>query len=92
MSCLVRAGRAIVRQEAKLEAWMWLVGTVYNWATYHHTLAIELQVSERKRYWLKRTPAIASQLTDHLWTIEEILKWKRPTVGALRQRLLDGVA
>ena len=92
MSCLVRAGRAMVRQEAKLEAWMWVVGTVYNWATYHQSLAIELTVSPRKRYWLKRTPAIASQLTDHLWTVEEILKWKRPTLGALRQQLLKGVA
>jgi hypothetical protein len=51
-----------------------------------------LQVSERKRYWLKRTPAIASQLTDHRWTVADILKWKRPLVGALRKRLLEGIA
>jgi transposase-like protein len=92
MACLVRDGRALVRQEAQLEAWMWLVGTVYNWATYHQSLGIELQVSERKRYWLKRTPAIASQLTDHRWTVADILKWKRPLVGALRKRLLEGIA
>lgn len=92
MSCLVRDGRAIVRQEAKLEAWMWLVGTVYNWATYHQSLAIELPVSEHKRFWLKRTPAIASQLTDHRWSVEEILKWKRPASGALHKRLIEGAA
>jgi transposase-like protein len=88
MSCLTRDGRAILRQEAKLEAWMWLVGTVYNWATYHQSLSIELTVSKRKRYWLKRSPAIASQLTEHLWTVEEILTWKRPTSGAFRKQFL----
>lgn len=71
---------------------MWLVGTVYNWATYHQSLALELRVSARKRYWLKRTPAIASQLTDHRWSMDEILKWKRPSSGALRKRLLEGIA
>lgn len=92
MSCLVRDGRAIIRHEAKLEAWMWLVGTVYNWATYHQSLALELKVSARKRYWLKRTPAIASHLTDHLWTIEEILQWKRPISGAFGKQFLRGEA
>lgn len=88
MSCLVRDGRAIIRQESKLETWMWLVGTVYNWATYHQSLAIELKVSHRKRFWLKRTPAIASQLTDHLWSVDEILRWKRPTSRAFAKQFL----
>ena len=92
MACIVRDGRAIIRHEDRLESWMWLVGSVYNWCTYHQSLAIELPVSERKRFWLKRTPAIAAQLADHRWTIAELLTWKRPASGTLQKRLLEDLA
>jgi transposase-like protein len=81
MACLVRDGRALLHTEVHLANWMWLCGTVYNWCTYHQSLAIELTVSERKRFWVKRTPAIAAQLTDHRWTMEEVLRWKCPPLG-----------
>jgi transposase-like protein len=91
-ACLVRDGRSLIRQPQHLSAWMWLVGSVYNWATYHQSLALALPVSRRKRFWLKRTPAIAAGLTDHRWTTAELLWWKHPTHYLLRQQILRATA
>ena len=78
LSCLARRSRQMTRQTDTLEAWMWLQGSVYNWCTVHQALATPLPLSTGKRRWLKPTPAIAAQLTDHQWTIEELMTWKRP--------------
>lgn len=78
MACLVRDGRCLLHKPQRLQAWMWLLGTVYNWATYHESLALELKVTEGKHFWLNHSPAIAAHLTDHCWSVEEILKWKYP--------------
>jgi transposase-like protein len=76
IAAIIRDGRHLLHQAPPLEAWMWLVGCVYNWCTHHDALAIPLPVSPRKRFWLKRTPAIAAGLTDHCWSVEELLWWK----------------
>lgn len=57
---LVRRSRATVRQVATLECGMWLVGTAYNFATPHRSLN-------------GRTPAQVAGLTDHRWTVQELL-------------------
>ena len=44
---------------------------VYNFARHVRTLAIE--VNETQRRWLNRSPAMAAGLTDHIWSIEELL-------------------
>ena len=88
IAAIVRHGRQLLHQAAPLEAWMWLVGSVYNWCCYHDSLAIALPVSPRRNFWLKRTPAIAAGLTDHRWTIAELLCWKHPTGYGLRRRIL----
>ncbi len=62
---LVRRGRATVRQVATLEAGLWLVGTVYNFVTPHRSLS-------------NRTPAQAAGLTDHRWTMHELLTFPVP--------------
>jgi hypothetical protein len=62
---LVRRSRATVRHRATLAAGMWLVGTVYNFATPHRSLD-------------GRTPAQAAGLTDHQWTIHELLTFPVP--------------
>jgi transposase-like protein len=91
-ACLVRDGRALIHQPQHLTAWMWLVGSVYNWCSYHDALAIPCVVSERKRFWLKRTPAIAAGLSDHPCTVAELLWWKRPSTSQLQRRLLSAGA
>lgn len=78
MACLTRRGRALARFPERLTHGMYLVGVVYNLCTYHDSLALELVISPRKRRWLRRTPAIAAGLTDHCWTVAEVLNYKVP--------------
>ncbi len=62
---LVRRSRATVRHLATLEGGMWLVGTAYNFSTPHRSLG-------------HRTPAQAAGVTDHCWTIHELLTFPVP--------------
>lgn len=78
LAALARRGRATVRQIATLEQAAYLVGTVYNFCTYHQSLAQELVLPRNRRRWLRRTPANAAGITDHLWTVEELLLFKVP--------------
>jgi len=78
LACLVRRGRALARQVDTLEAGMYLVGCVYNFCTHHHSLRLKLWVTERRIHWVQRTPAAAVGLTDHRWSVEELLMFKLP--------------
>jgi transposase-like protein len=71
---LVRRGRGLYRQEATLQAGMYLVGTVYNFGTFHHSLRQE--PAEGRRKWVERTPAMAAGITDHCWSLKELLTYK----------------
>jgi transposase-like protein len=75
---LVRRGRALARQMPTLHHGMYLVGTVYNFCTYHDSLRLPLYLSPSRRRWLRRTPAIAAGITDHLWSVEELLSFHVP--------------
>jgi transposase-like protein len=75
---LVRRTRALARHPQTLQAGMYVVGCIYNFCTYHQSLRIPLYVSERRRRWLRRTPAIAAGLTDHCWTVQELFLFKVP--------------
>jgi transposase-like protein len=76
LACLVRRGRALARQVETLEAGMYLVGCVYNFCTHHKSLRLPLWITERRVHWVKRTPAIAAGLTDHRWSVLELLAFK----------------
>lgn len=81
MACLARRTRALARTSASLTHGMYLVGCVYNFCTYHHSLRLPLHVAARcntHHRWVQRTPAIAASLTDHLWSVEELLTFKVP--------------
>jgi transposase-like protein len=78
LACLVRRGRALARQVETLEAGMFLVGCVYNFCTHHHSLRLKLWITERHLHWVPRTPAVAAQLTDHCWSVKELLMFKLP--------------
>jgi len=78
IAALVRRGRALARQIPTLHDGMYLVGTVYNFCTYHKSLRVPLYVSNYRRRWLRRTPAIAAGITDHRWTVEELLTFQVP--------------
>ena len=52
----------------KVEA-IWLFGSIYNFCIPHGSLRICVVKAEKKCY-LKRTPAMASGLTRHVWSVK----------------------
>ena len=86
LASLVRRSRALVKQLPTLHAGVYLVGTVYNFCTYHNSLRVELLLPNQRRRWLKRTPAIAAGITDHLWSVSELLWYKVPKPPILPKR------
>jgi hypothetical protein len=44
----------------------------YNWIRPHKSLRLEIK-DDPKHKWRPRTPAMAAGLTDHIWTIKELL-------------------
>jgi hypothetical protein len=78
LSHLARRTRNLAQQPETLQAGMYLLGCVYNFCTYHQSLRLPLLLPDGSTRWLKRTPAIAAGLTDHLWSIEELFLFKVP--------------
>ncbi len=74
---LVRRGRALARTEAMLTAGMWLVGGAYNFCWEHDSLRLAAPTGAARK-WLQRTPAMAAGLTDHRWTLRELLHYQVP--------------
>jgi len=70
LAMLVRRTRGAARRQARLQAGMYLVGTVYNFCTYHDSLTLRGQG--------RRTPAMAAGITDHCWSMAELLRRRVP--------------
>jgi transposase-like protein len=76
---LVRRGRGLVHQMPTLQAGVYLVGTVYNFCTHHDSLRVPLYLGwAERRHWVLRTPAMATGITDHCWTVQELLGYHVP--------------
>jgi len=73
---LARRSRNTLKVSQRLEAQVYLMGTVYNFCSYHQSLTVALYITEKRKHRVPRTPAMAAALTDHRWTIEELLKFK----------------
>ncbi len=65
---LARRCRALARHTLTLHEGMFVVGTVYNFCTPHVSLS----------HAHKTTPAMAAGLTDHCWTMQELLSFRVP--------------
>ena len=65
---LARRCRALARHPLTLHEGMFLVGTVYNCCTPHESLSPAQ----------KTTPAMAAGITDHCWTMRELLSFRVP--------------
>jgi transposase-like protein len=74
---LVRRGRAIAHKMETLTAGMYLVGCAYNFCWDHTSLRV-LAPAGRGRKWQERTPAMAAGLTDHRWSLHELLRHQVP--------------
>ncbi|HEY7907479.1 MAG TPA: hypothetical protein VIC60_01340, partial [Thermomicrobiales bacterium] len=66
LAALARRTRGAGRTVARLEAGMWLIGTVYNVCTPHDSLPHNA------------TPAMAARITDHRWSMDELLHYRVP--------------
>jgi hypothetical protein len=62
MPALVRRTRTPSGRRAQLEAALFWTGCVYNFCQVHATLA--------------GTPAMAADLTDHVWSIDELIRYR----------------
>jgi len=72
-SCLASLGRRTrrsARRVATVVGGMYLVGTLYNFCTPHSSLT--LANGERQ------TPAMAAGITDHVWSVGELLHYRVP--------------
>jgi transposase-like protein len=77
---LVRRSRALARQVPTLEQGMYLIGTVYNFCTCHDSLRLRRRgrPDQAGHRWHERTPAMAAGLTDHCWSVHELLSFHVP--------------
>ncbi len=69
LASLTRRGRALARHTLTLQHGMYLIGTVYNFCTPHASLALLRDGT---------TPAMAAGITDHCWTVQELLSFHVP--------------
>ena len=74
---LARRGRAIARTDRLLTAGMWLVGSAYNFCWAHDSLRLAAPAGAGRK-WIERTPAMAAGLSDHRWTMGELLHYQVP--------------
>ena len=74
---LVRRGRAIAHKVETLTAGMYLVGGAYNFCWAHGSLRV-LAPAGIGRKWQERTPAMVAGLTDHPWSMHELLRYQVP--------------
>src|SRR5262245_48735847 len=73
---LARWCRVLASQTLTLEHGMYLIGTVYNFCTYHASLHLAAQATGTGA--INRTPAMAAGITDHCWTVRELLAFHVP--------------
>jgi len=76
---LTRRTRTLAKQPETLTAGLFIVGCFYNLCDPHHSLRLRLSVGRFGHRWVNRTPAIAANLTDHIWTVDELLMYRVPT-------------
>jgi len=78
LSALVRRTRTLARRPDTLTAGMYVVGCIYNFCAFHQSLRLKLSVGSYGHRWVQRTPALAAGITDHRWTIPELLSLRVP--------------
>ena len=73
LASLTRRGRALARCTPTLQHGMYLIGTVYNFCTPHASLGLVARAGG-----VRKTPAMAAGLTDHCWSMRELLSYHVP--------------
>jgi IS1 family transposase len=70
LASLTRKSRHAAHRLQALETGMYLIGCSYNFCFAHHEL------SKATHWGMACTPAMASGLTDHVWSVGELLTYK----------------
>lgn len=52
---------------------------VHNFVRPHSSLKVELPEGQGRRKWEQRTPAMAAGLTDHIWSMRELVSYRLPS-------------
>jgi transposase-like protein/IS1 family transposase len=76
LASLTRKCRHAARRLAALESGMWLLGCTYNFCWPHHELSRREALAQGRRGAVLLTPAMASGLTDHVWSVQELLSYR----------------
>lgn len=76
LASLTRRCRHAARQVCRLEAGMWLVGCTYHFCWPHHELSRREARASGHRGEVLITPTMASGLTDHVWSVRELLAFR----------------
>jgi len=76
---LVRKTLSHSKKKHFLQRQVDLEDALYNFVRPHQALRIELpKPGPQGRKWVERTPAMAAGLTDHIWSLEELLSYRLP--------------
>lgn len=84
VAALGRKVIAVAKSEAGLKDQLMLWRAYYNFCLPHAALRLRLpepqptKGSGSLKMWQPRTPAMAAGVTDHLWRMEEVLRWPVP--------------
>ncbi len=76
LASLTRKCRHAARRLTALERGMWLLGCTYNFCWPHHELSRRAAQAYGVKGEVPLTPAMASGLTDHVWSIFELLSYR----------------
>jgi transposase-like protein len=85
---LARRTHHLVHRKELLHAGMYVVGTLYNFCTVHASLTLASGQ--------QRTPAMAAGITDHCWSVSELLwhrlppaRWQPPKRRGRRSKVMQ---
>jgi transposase-like protein len=76
LASLTRKCRHAAHRLETLETSRYLLGCTYNWCWPHHELSRRAAANQGMRGAVPLTPAMASGLTDHVWSIWELLSYR----------------
>jgi transposase-like protein len=90
LAVLGRRTRCAARRATTVTRGMYLVGTLYNFCSVHSSLSTQAGIDQ--------TPAMAAGITDHVWTVGELLhyqvpppRWEPPRRRGRRSRELQAL-
>lgn len=78
LAILTRRCRHAGKRQEAIHTAVFLLGTIYNFCMIHHALRLPNFDLPQHPRWHQQTPAMASGLTDHVWSVHELLTFRIP--------------